>query len=723
MATLQVLGTAYADVARVSFSAIPPADLAKLQTLAQQVDASAISLTDARTEIGKMVVASTSVATISYAFFAGFTPTMGGLDYLVSPTGGNGNNLNSAYYQTFNTGNRYINFAVNLGKYGEGAARFANAYGALDLAATLSKAYAEIFGVTPTADRVNTLLNDQVADGLGGTYSRAEYFASYGHDGLNGVGTKAALIGWLLSEAVKADQGVYAKANDAFLADLAADGQAAFNVDLLGVYGPQPTFATGATIAVTDSQSVAPDAEAPSLRSTADNDTVTGTDSNASQSIATSGGHDTITFSRTVGGHIDGGDGDDTISVGQLNAAVDVLGGAPNGKISGGAGNDLITVGKMINGAIIDGGAGNDTLVMGADTEAFDKTKITNVEHLVLDGFKLSFTLPSTGATTIVPLNVIYYAGLQDITLRSNNPVKITGIADGVALKMDGVSGATLAANYRTEIVFSGPSSIQSGASGVHAYLSGVSSNNGVASNLYVTGNDGALTLHVQSDSVLGTINSQTITGGIGAIIVTGVGRLTAGFVSNVSGADYTTYSLDASGSGGIDITGIGADTPDSRAVTVVLSSYNDSVAADLRGQSVSVYTLGAGADIFKLYQDGFAAPRFSNLSIQDGKVTTYSTITDFAKGVDHVDLGAEIPSVVTGLNAGSATTLEQALINISGQVAANATGVFEYNGDTYIYHQDATVAVNAGDGLIRLVGVTGLTVGTGATVADIHYG
>ena len=164
-------------------------------------------------------------------------------------------------------------------------------------------------------------------------------------------------------------------------------------------------------------------------------------------------------------------------------------------------------------------------------------------------------------------------------------------------------------------------------------------------------------------------------------------------------------------------------DTPDSRPVNVVLSSYNDSVAADLRGQGVSVYTLGAGADVFKLYQDGFAAPRFSNLGVENNKVTTYSTITDFAKGVDRVDLGAAIPAVVTGLSAGAATTLEQALINVSGQVAANATGVFEYNGDTYIYHQDATVAVNAGDGLIRLVGVTGLTVGTGATVADIHYG
>lgn len=723
MATLQVLETAYIDVSRVTLSNIPAPDLAKLQTLAGQVDAATLSLTDARAEIGKMVIASTSVANLSYAFFTGATPKMSGFDYLVSPTGGNANNLNSAYYTSFNAENRYINFSVNLGKAGEGAAKFQVAYGALDLTAATTKAYTEIFGFAPAAGKIDAILSDQVPNGQGGTYTRAEYFAFYGRDGLNGQGTKAAMVGWLLNEAAKADLGVYAKANDAFLADLAADGQASFNVDLLGVYGQQPTFASGATIAVTSSQSVAPDAVTASLRSTADNDTVTGTDSNASQSILTAGGHDVITFSGAVGGYVDGGDGNDTITVAQLNAAVDVLGGAPNGKISGGAGNDLITVGKMINGAIVDGGAGNDTLVMGADTDLFDKTKITNVEHLLLNNFKLSFTLPSTGVTTLVPLDVGGYAGLQDITLKSSNSVRITNIADGVALKMDGVSGATLSAAYHTDLVINGMSSVQVGAKGAHAYLNGVTSNNGVASNLYVTGNDGPLTLHVQSDSVLGTINSQTATGGIGAIVVTGTGRLTAGFVSNVTGADYTTYSLDASGSGGVDITGIGVDASDSRPVNVVLSSYNDSVAADLRGQGVSVYTLGAGADVFKLYQDGFAAPRFSNLGVENNKVTTYSTITDFAKGVDHVNLGVEIPSVITGLSAGSATTLEQALINVSGQVAANATGVFEYNGDTYIYHQDATVAVNAGDGLIRLVGVTGLSVGTGASVADIHYG
>ena len=156
---------------------------------------------------------------------------------------------------------------------------------------------------------------------------------------------------------------------------------------------------------------------------------------------------------------------------------------------------------------------------------------------------------------------------------------------------------------------------------------------------------------------------------------------------------------------------------------TILLSGGDDRVAADLRGTSSQTYTLGGGADVFAIYRDGSSAPSFSNLLITDSKLSSMATITDFAKGVDKIDLTSAITAVSAGVSAGTATTLEQALINASASIAANGTGVFEYNGDTYIYHQDATVGVNTGDGLIRLVGVTGLTVGTGAANVDIHYG
>ncbi|HEY8616169.1 M10 family metallopeptidase [Phenylobacterium sp.] len=183
-------------------------------------------------DVIRVAATTTSVATLSYQFFTGATPYEAGLDYLVSPAGGNPHHINSAYYQSFNFENRYINFAVNLGKYGEGRADFLAEYGALTLADATRKAYGEIFGLAPPAAKVAALLD-------GG---RDSYFAWYGQDGPNGVGAKAAMVGWLLAEAVKADLGVYARANAAFLTDL-ADG-AEFAVDLVGVYG-RPEYAYG----------------------------------------------------------------------------------------------------------------------------------------------------------------------------------------------------------------------------------------------------------------------------------------------------------------------------------------------------------------------------------------------------------------------------------------------------------------------------------------------
>ncbi|HZZ31140.1 MAG TPA: alkaline metalloproteinase, partial [Phenylobacterium sp.] len=78
-----------------------------------------------------------------------------------------------------------------------------------------------------------TVLNGQ-------TFSRADYFAYYGGDGANGLGTKAAMVGWLLAEAEKADLGTYALSNDAFLTDVALHN-APFGVDLVGHYA-QPGF-------------------------------------------------------------------------------------------------------------------------------------------------------------------------------------------------------------------------------------------------------------------------------------------------------------------------------------------------------------------------------------------------------------------------------------------------------------------------------------------------
>lgn len=208
---------------------------AKDATVANLVSQVKLGVMTAEAAIAKMVTladATTSVATLSYQFFTGKAPGDAGMTYLVSSTGPNANNLNSAYYQTFNLENRYINFAVNLGKVGEGRVKFEAEYGALTLEQATKKAYGVIFGATPTDAKVSALLS-------GG---RDAYFEAYGQDGHNGIGAKAAVVGWLLAEAEKADLGMYARSNAAFLTDMADGG--AWAVDLVGVYG-RPEFIYG----------------------------------------------------------------------------------------------------------------------------------------------------------------------------------------------------------------------------------------------------------------------------------------------------------------------------------------------------------------------------------------------------------------------------------------------------------------------------------------------
>jgi serralysin len=127
------------------------------------------SYADAIIQVTKATISTSAVAALSYQFFTGKTPTAAGMDYLVAPDGANPNNLNSAYYQAFNIENRYINFAVNLGKVGEGAASFSTSYASLSLFDATRKAYAAVFGTTPTDDKVHALID-----------SRADYFAAYG---------------------------------------------------------------------------------------------------------------------------------------------------------------------------------------------------------------------------------------------------------------------------------------------------------------------------------------------------------------------------------------------------------------------------------------------------------------------------------------------------------------------------------------------------------------
>ena len=140
-------------------SAVGEARLTQALDWSAKAASGAMTMSGVVKAVARAAGATTSVATLAYQFFTGKIPSQAGVDYLVAATGPNGNNLNSAYYQSFNLENRYINFAVNLGKIGEGAAKFTAEYGTLSLFEATRKAYGAIFGGTPSEAKVHALID------------------------------------------------------------------------------------------------------------------------------------------------------------------------------------------------------------------------------------------------------------------------------------------------------------------------------------------------------------------------------------------------------------------------------------------------------------------------------------------------------------------------------------------------------------------------------------
>ncbi|MCA0356129.1 MAG: hypothetical protein LCH78_04480 [Proteobacteria bacterium] len=736
--TLQALKIYYGNILRTDAAHIPAAHQTLLTNLSGQIDSGALSIADARTQIAKLALETTTVASMAYSFFTPGVPGAGGFDYLISPTGPNTTNLNSDYYKTFNVENRFINFAMNLGKAGEGAAWFNANFGALSTRDSLIKAYTEIFGVVPSQTKVDSLLGDMVPDGQGGTFTRQAYFAAFSRDGLEGQGTKAAIVGWLLSVAAKENIGPYATANNAFLADLGDDGVAQFRSDLLVAYGSPPTPGTaGVTLTVAGDKSVSPTATDTGLKSSANNDTITVTgDIAGGVTIDSGAGRDTIKVALGTFGTIRTSDGGDTLTLGHLLSTTPTLGvPAQYGTVILAGDSNVVTLkGSMAKGTSL-------TATGTANVLHIDRTGATDSTFYEgeISGFQTIY-LHSGGLPKVIGAGTIYAMAGGSFSVDSSQTLvfKDNGAAGVLYASADPARGAKVDLHLQNF----------QGAPTTDAQVGrGYFVPNGGAIGLYVNApdqldNNGKLILHVDTDSTAGLIYGYSTSSALGPnyrgplpnLDIVGPGKLKA----QISG---TFTNVDATLAGDLDLTYSIAVSDVAQTFRLgdgtnkLALHFGYNVSSSLAPAVSKVY-LGAGVDTISLsYSDYAGAPenRLANLHIKDGAILSAPPeIIGFQKGVDHFVLDAQIHSLTANVQqyADGKTTLQDALIAVSAHVAVNTGAVFTWNGDTYIYNQDNIVGVTmntleagGGDGLIKLVGVTGLTVGTGAGSYDIHYG
>lgn len=477
MATIDNLVSIYRNVHRLSATADLPSNAwTQLTLMAQGIDiarngqmgdiwtyASAVSW------IQSSAKTTTEVAVMSYGFLADLTVGTAGIDYLVSTTGGNPNNLNSAYYAQFSLENRFINFAVNLVKYGEAKDSFIQEYGENGSpVVTLERAYLKLFGQSISAETLLAILNEQVPDGRGGTYTRTQYFGELGGDGGNGLGTRAAMVGWLMAEAVKADKGPYVDAMKAYLADIAIDGKATPAEVFISLYGKDGDNAIGGPSdpgLPGEKASFAHDWNVDAFnREPDDNTHVLATDGNdvikpiitdgpggldAGKHIRTAGGNDVVFVDNGyMRGHVDTGSGNDLLFIEKFDGRITTGDGYDSIDLGAFAGMHLQD-GKAVNIAVIDDfQKGFDSLSFPAFVGAGQKKQLYFIATATFDD-----ALKAYSGITAANSNTVFEWNGDTYVYHQNG---VAGVDEGDGLiKLAGATGLTVGnANAAVDILF-----------------------------------------------------------------------------------------------------------------------------------------------------------------------------------------------------------------------------------------------------------------------------
>ncbi len=466
MATIDNLVTIYRNVHRLpANSDLPSSAWTQLTLMAQGIDIArggqlAGDLWTYASAVGWIqdsVKATTDVAVMSYGFLTNTALGNAGLDYLVSATGGNPNNLNSAYYAGFSLENRYINFAMNLIKYGEGRDAFVAAYGENGSPInTFQKTYLKLFGVEKSLDEILAIFSEPVPDGHGGTYARLAYFEAIGGDGSFGIGTRAAMVGWLMAEAVKADKGPYMEAMHAYLADVGLDGKATALPAFLSTYGKGGDHAPGGAAdpgLPGETARFAHDWNVDAFNQEPDDNThVLASDGNdvikpaigdqggldANRHIRTAAGNDIVVVDNGVmRGLIDTGAGNDSIFLEKLDGRV--ITGAGYDKVDIGSFADLhLTSGKATSIAVIeDFQKGFDQLGFAGVVGPGEKKQIVFIATATFDDALTAYAgLTAANSNTVFEWNGDTYVFHQNATLGVD-------AGDGL-IKLAGVTGLSV---------------------------------------------------------------------------------------------------------------------------------------------------------------------------------------------------------------------------------------------------------------------------------------
>ena len=361
---------------------------------------------------------------------------------------------------------------------------------------------------------------------------------------------------------------------------------------------------------------------------------------------------------------------------------------------------DSITTTAAVTGTtgdyvVYNAGAGDD--LVSTTAAALNNTSAANAS-LKLDGGAGTDTLTFSDAATTVTLtdnNFQFVTGFEvvNVTANGNNAISLT-------------SGGFFDTNFKT---------------------------NGVTLNLGTATNAAANTVNLATftgnaiislDATAATTNAQTVTAGSGNDVIT---VLMAGTTSGATvisgGAGNDTINVTVGGTtatnsptinGGlgqdvINLTGVVAAATISRMVIAVGEGTSTLSAPD----SVTGAALGATT-----------GTKYGTKIDFDGTATVAADVASTASSVANVNYAITSGLMTfTGTGASTLSWAQKAAIAQSAVTVADKAVVFTDGSDSYVFHNGAAAA-NAGDSLVKLVGLTALGAGiaTGAAAAVDGY-
>jgi hypothetical protein len=406
-------------------------------------------------------------------------------------------------------------------------------------------------------------------------------------------------------------------------------------------------------------------------------------------------------------------------------------------QVNGTAGSDVFTAvisgtngadGTLNVGDTINGLGGQDTLnlLVTAGTTMPAGATVSNVEIV---------NLTHVGASGALALNSNMFSGVQQLWQidNTNTSADFQDVTVGTGVTAGFRSTGANATNVIADVAVT----VAAGTTATAVALDGVKSGSAVeflettANNLSTVTVSGSV---ITVPATTGTTptpasNTLTLTATAADVDVLNVSLTSNTTVTMSTFNDLTSFN--AAGSTGNLTVDLG--TPD-ELTTATFGSGNDTVTlvtTGLQGDALTI-NLGAGNDVLNLNAGinsdaagtavtitmgaGSDTLNITGLTNMSGASATaiaadMVTVTDFVAASDVLNVSALGPREVlvnTELaNISAATDFAAALALVASYTATGSYAVFNFGSDAYIFNNDATAALGAGDGLVKVVGLS----------------